>query len=339
MDRYTASKFMNTRTQLSHPTPETSYYNAKNDYRFPTQETNSTPCTGTTELSIRDTYRHLMVFNNQEFKKCEEDLIQFYQMQIPIGFALLMGNDRHPHQDVHEWLPVDKDLGLMRDVLERNGWYINTPDISTSHLTSGEWDRCFVQLRALNLQQYSCFLFYYSGHGNAKGVLLSDGSCKSYVDIVETITSIISLVGKPKIFIFDSCRLPKQQSFKSYFFKDIRMHHNQAVTRNYPPPDSIICYSANEGMESFSHDDYGSFYTQKLTQMLEQFMDQLTFSEIVTLTHGWVKQLAQQYEKEQQPVLYCTLNNLLVLSGELISLWFIDLHQQPFAFFDLFSTK
>ena len=258
---------------------------------------------------------HMAVFNNQECRRPGNEQLRYYDISHPVGFALLTGNDRLPRDQVEDFLPVEKDMKLMSDVLGDHGWYFTTPNLPLSCLSSREWDDCLEQVYATCLDSYSSFLFYYSGHGNSKGVLLSDGSCKPYKDIVTTISSINSLDHKPKIFIFDCCRLHKEHSSWN-FFKDLTKIHNEHEAINYPPSDTIICYSANEGMRSFSHDDHGSFYTQELSRKLNLFMDRLSFQELVTLAHGWVNQLAQQYNKTQQAVMYCALNSLLVFSGK-----------------------
>ena len=254
--------------------------------------------------------RHLAVY--------DKDLdITFYNIESPAGFALLLGNDRLTNSSDSTRLPVKKDLELMQDVLKDYGWHVSSPFAYDPHMKEGDCNS-FIQTLVGNLDAYSCFMFYYSGHGTAKGLLLSDGSCEAYADIVSSVSKMESLRGKPKIFIFDSCRIPSSHPKNFKFFKEISKQHSdyESQSRNYPPPDTLICFSANEGMESFSHDDYGSFYTEQLARRLRHFGEHLTLTEIITLTNDGVIKTAHKNQEQQQPVIYSTLNKLLVLNSK-----------------------
>ncbi|XP_064392221.1 uncharacterized protein LOC135339913 isoform X4 [Halichondria panicea] len=256
-------------------------------------------------------YQNMTVYNNEANRYDEYNM--HYDIGRPPGYAILLGNDREYPADP-ELLPVMKDLRLMNDVLHSCGWKVS-PIAGHPDMTSKQFDAMFNPILSSDFNQYSCFMFYYTGHGNSKGLLLSDGCCKPYVDIVQRVSSIYSLVGKPKIFIFDSCRSGKEKSHHWNFFKGILRAHVENVSVNYPPSDTLICYSANEGMQGYSHDNYGSCYTFHLAAKLRQFWNTLTFTEIVTLVHGWTVQLAQQWGKGQQPVVYNALNRLLMFGG------------------------
>ncbi len=259
-------------------------------------------------------YQNMTVYNNEANRYDEYNM--HYDIGRPPGYAVLLGNDREYPADP-DLLPVMKDLGLMNDVLHSCGWKVS-PIAGHPDMTLKQFDAMFNPILFSDFDQYSCFMFYYTGHGNSKGLLLSDGCCKPYVDIVRRVSLIDSLVGKPKIFIFDSCRSEKEKSHHWNFFKGITKAHAENVSVNYPPSDTLICYSANEGMKGFSHDDNGSFYTMNLATKLRQFWNTLTFTEIVTLVHGWTVQLAQQWGKEQQPVVYNALNRLLMFGGKCV---------------------
>ncbi len=131
----------------------------------------------------------MTVYNN-EVKRYE---VKSYDIGQPAGYAILLGNDRECPADPGV-LPVMKDLGLMSDVLHSCGWKVS-PIASHPGMTSKQFDAMF---NPSDFDQYSCFMFHYTGHGNSKGLLLSDGCCKPYVDIVQSVSLIRSLVGKPK---------------------------------------------------------------------------------------------------------------------------------------------
>ncbi len=244
----------------------------------------------------------------------EEGILHYDISCSPVGYAALFCNDITSPHDTGP-LPVDIDLGLMSRALHKCEWSVqNFPPVPSMSLND-----CKERLKAIidgNYNGYSCFMFYYSGHGTSKGLLLSDGCRMPYVDIVHGITSINSLAGKPKIFIFDSCR---EVSKKSGIFKNLfRKTDDETDTQNYVPADSLICFATSDGTESFSGDHIGSFFTAELSKKLKMFWNKLTFTEIVTLAHGCTTQLAHRQRIEQQPVMYNGLNRLLLFGGKSI---------------------
>ena len=278
----------------------------------------------------------LVAYNNQvsvDYGIQEKSgVVPCYRVREPIGYALLLGCDRTP--DDPKPLLIKQDLVLMEETLSDGGWVVGGMctskynSLSAVSLNLIECNRFLNSLKddpALNLDKYSCFLFYYSGHGISEGLLLSDGRCIPYEEIVTRISSIPALVNKPKIFIFDSCRTAidrkkESQGFWNYmhlpFNKSIDKRHSEQKMKDYPPPHTVISFSACEGMPSFADDNSGSFYTRDLANKLKQLGKLLSFGEILTLVNGGAALLAQGAKKEQRPVTYCSLDRLLVLNCE-----------------------
>ena len=276
-------------------------------------------------LNFRDA-RLLTVYNNQFDYGIQEEsgVVPCYEVREPIGYALLLGCDRTP--DDLKPLLIKQDLVLMEETLSDGGWVVSNPCLNAGSLNLTACNNFLNSLeddRSLKLGKYSCFMFYYSGHGISEGLLLSDGRCIPYEEIVTRISSISALVNKPKIFIFDSCRTEidrkkESQGIWNYlpFNKSIDKRHIEQKMKDYPPPHTVISFSACEGMPSFADDDSGSFYTRDLANKLKQLGKLLSFGEILTLVNGGAALLAQEAKKEQRPVTYCSLDRLLVLNCE-----------------------
>lgn len=209
------------------------------------------------------------------------------------------------------------------------GWAVHNPCLTNPQsLTLDSCDEILESLElnlSLNLGQYSCFMFYYSGHGTSEGLLLSDGSCKPYDEIVMGISKIFSLIDRPKIFIFDCCRVyeekeknPEEKCMYVAFNKAIEKTYNRVKEEReeYPPRHTVISFSACEGMSGYANQD--SFYTRSLSTKLKQFGKKLSFSEILVLANGGATRYAQYHKVEQRPVIYCTLEKLLLLSCEFV---------------------
>jgi len=138
-------------------------------------------------------------------------------------------------------------------------------------------------------------------------MLLSDGVWP-YSEVVKTVSEFFSMWGKPKIFFFNTCRKPGSKNF----IEHIMQPHMPTRIES----DILICCSVNDGSQYFTQDDRGSSYTQHLARLLMDFGNRLTLTEIVQLVHGWTKRSAIEGYGIQQPVMYCSLERLLVLTCE-----------------------
>lgn len=282
------------------------------------------PCVGLSTSADSDrlhVYQNLMTYSIlSPMKASEKEEITHYDIGPFAGYALLICNDRIPGDQSH--LSVDIDIGLMSTALQSCEWNVEKflPNSPCTYMTQSQCKELISSLVCKDYSKYSGFIVYYSGHGNCNGLLLQDGGCIPYAYIVREFSSINSLARKPKIFIFDSCRTliayPPKKKFLNFSELIQKSHAENEIQRDYPPADTLICYSTNDGMPGWSHDDRGSFYTQELAKKIVVLWKRLSFTEIVTLAHGWTTQLAQQYEKQQQPVMYNALSRLLLLGGK-----------------------
>ena len=266
--------------------------------------------------------------SDRDFVDLENSCLTKYDVKEPLGYAVLLGSDRTPYEAPVKC--VRKDLELMEKTLRHCEWEVSSPCIKNGRpgitLTQDLYYDVLKSLRENpSLCDFSCFLFYYTGHGVSNAIVLHDGSDITYGDIVTNISNLPALEGKPKIFIFDSCRTTLDADHFEYlledksggFHVDIRRRYEQEKEKHpgYPPPDTIICFSANDGGEAYGTGK-GSFYTLAFSSTIRRFRRRLSFSEIMTQTNGGTHRQSKAKGEFQQPVSDSTLNGLLYLSSE-----------------------
>uniref|UniRef100_A0A3B3D4Y6 Caspase-6 n=1 Tax=Oryzias melastigma TaxID=30732 RepID=A0A3B3D4Y6_ORYME len=160
-----------------------------------------------------------------------------------------------------------------------------------------------------------CFLLVFLSHGKDNCVYTHDGMVN-----IQEITAAFrgdncpSLVGKPKIFIFQACRGEKHDT--AVVATDAVDHREETMEEvvvdasalNTLPAaaDFIMCYSVAEGFFSHRHIKEGSWYIQDLCELLEKFGNSLEFTELLTLVNRkvamrGVKMLRDSDEKKQVP--------------------------------------
>lgn len=288
----------------------------------------------------RHRMRNLCLFDRRNFVGLKDEIqstmncMRRYDVRKPIGCAMLLGSDGTPGAP-NDLTAVGDDLRTIGQALEDGGWDILYKDSKLCSRTLRE--QLFAlgkegQLRHLgqqtrDLEEYSVFMLYYSGHGTAEGVVLSDGELFRYKDIVKKIAEVPCLSNKPKIFVFDSCRKEKVEHSTQGTLITAKDHtysraladnqfQNQSSHDTYPPPHTVICFSAAEGQPSFQDKVEGSFYTLVLSHSLRQFGSEWSFHEIVTQVNGGTQEIARGHDKNQKPIFKSNLEKLLVLNSE-----------------------
>ncbi len=259
--------------------------------------------------------------------------VKLYDIREPIGYAVLLGSEKVNNRDI--LTSVSVDLKLMHNTLTEDGWDIFSPP--GSELRKETLGDVLDNLgrNGSELARYSVFMFYYTGHGVAEGVHLSNGGIFSYSDIVKKVSEIESLKEKPKIFIFDCCRkkteIPMETestylASKNQFRHDLitQHHHDQQVQSSYPPQvqssypprHSMICFSATEDCASYMDKIEGSFFTLALCHAMQQMGGSLSLTEIITQASGGTREVACHLGRRQNPILFTNLEKQLVLNSK-----------------------
>uniref|UniRef100_H2MXM9 Caspase-6 n=2 Tax=Oryzias latipes TaxID=8090 RepID=H2MXM9_ORYLA len=138
-----------------------------------------------------------------------------------------------------------------------------------------------------------CFLLVFLSHGENNCVYTYDGMIN-----IQDITAAFrgdncpSLVGKPKIFIFQACRGNKCDTSVVITAASANDEVNNEVVvdasaiKTLPAAaDFIMCYSVAEGFYSFRDPIKGSWYIQDLCELLEKCGSRLEFTELLTLVN------------------------------------------------------
>ncbi|KAL7889412.1 hypothetical protein AOLI_G00016700 [Acnodon oligacanthus] len=150
-----------------------------------------------------------------------------------------------------------------------------------------------------------CFVCVFLSHGDDGHIFAHDDR----VDIKE-ITALFkgdtcrSLVGKPKIFIFQACRgKVHENAVTPMAGGDSEMSSEvveEAAILCTPPAgeDFLMCYCVSEGFVSFRNIHDGSFYIQDLCGTLQEQASTLEFTELLTLVNLKVSRRCAANDKQ-----------------------------------------
>uniref|UniRef100_W5KSH7 Caspase-6 n=1 Tax=Astyanax mexicanus TaxID=7994 RepID=W5KSH7_ASTMX len=148
-----------------------------------------------------------------------------------------------------------------------------------------------------------CFVCVFLSHGENGHVYAFDDK----IDIKE-VTSLFrgdkcrSLVGKPKIFIFQACRGKDREIGVTPMTaddSDTEVVEDAAMIYTLPAgADFLMCYSVAEGFVSFRNKKDGTYYIQKLCTTLQEHGLTLEFTELLTLVNMKLSELCLQGKKQ-----------------------------------------
>ena len=138
-----------------------------------------------------------------------DDQTALYRYRSGRIYALLTGNsnsstttepylkfvhaDLKRMQEALEWCHIE----VRNTFLEKGSLFLTRQKLFDDVMKSAE--RCVVE------NKFSCFIFYFTGHGNNTGIILYNGEVATYDEIIQYF--IVAIGDIPKIFIFDCCRL------------------------------------------------------------------------------------------------------------------------------------
>ncbi|XP_026215334.1 caspase-6-like [Anabas testudineus] len=146
-----------------------------------------------------------------------------------------------------------------------------------------------------------CFLLVFLSHGEDEHVYARDGKI-SIKEIVSKFkgTECRSLVGKPKIFIWETCRADQPDDPVTACAAGNSEEKNKTVVHTLPAgADFIMCYSAAEGYYSHWETDNGSWYIQDLCELLGEYGDCLEFTHLLSLVNRKVSQRNVEMSRDE----------------------------------------
>jgi len=234
--------------------------------------------------------------------------MEYYDVKEPVGCGFLVGcrgrSCERPLTDA-----VFKDVRTMDWALKKTGeWMTKCLDKDGDLLKKQSFYRELNDVRLVGLDKYSVFLFYFSGHGNHKGVLLDDNNVVAYEDIVNRVSKLKELENKPKVFVFDTCRNE---------ILNVNVRVPKGIRSDILPPDCLICFATT--CSSFMDKSEGSFYTLALAHSLRSFGQRYMLHEVVTyaahISREYGKVILNRKDVDQLPMFLSSLNKLLILSG------------------------
>ncbi|XP_066535522.1 caspase-6-like [Hoplias malabaricus] len=167
-----------------------------------------------------------------------------------------------------------------------------------------------------NYSDADCIVCIFLSHGEEGHIFAKDNkiSIKEIIDFFRG-NNCRSLVGKPKIFIFQACRGDIGEDAVTPMVGDDDMAaevmEDAAVVFTLPAgADFLMCYCASEGFTAFRHIEEGTYYIQELCKVLQKQGSTLEFTELLTLVNLKVSRHSLG-NKKQMPCFSSTLTKKL----------------------------
>ncbi|KAK3573243.1 hypothetical protein QTP86_015780 [Hemibagrus guttatus] len=189
-------------------------------------------------------------------------------------------------------LGTNKDRDNLRERFQDLGFEVNIQNDKTKK----EVLREIRKAAEMDHADADCFVCIFLTHGEEGQISAYDDKIK-----IKEITDPFrgdqckSLVGKPKIFIFQACAGSRYEDpvtgMIAGYFDDKDVVEEAANIYTIPAgADFLMCYSSAAGFYSIRNSKLGSYYIQDLCETLQQHGSSLEFTELLTLVNLKVSQ-------------------------------------------------
>ncbi|KAI4893322.1 hypothetical protein NFI96_028473 [Prochilodus magdalenae] len=218
------------------------------------------------------------------------------------GLALIFNQENFESQDSRPG--TAKDKAKLTERFEELGFRVEHHDDSNAH-------KMMDILRKATEDDHSdadCFVCVFLSHGEDGHIWARDDKVN-----IKEITNLFrgdaceKLVGKPKIFIFQTCRGKDKENAVTPMVggdDDTSIEVEEDAANIYTLPagaDFLMCYCAAEGFVSFRHIENGTFYIQDLCETLKEQGSTLEFTKLLTLVNFKVSKRTAHVNKKQMP--------------------------------------
>ncbi|XP_046724659.1 caspase-6-like isoform X1 [Silurus meridionalis] len=218
------------------------------------------------------------------------------------GLALIFNHEDFANPDKKR-RGTNKDRDILRDSFQDLGFEVRCHDNKKKAEVLEEISKA----AAANHADADCFVCIFLSHGDEGEIEAYDKKIQ-----IKKITDAFrgdeckSLIGKPKIFIFQACAGDKSEDpVTGMMAEDSDEEEVMEEAANiYTIPagaDFLMCYSVAPGFKAFRHTETGSFYIQDLCKLLQVDGSTMEFTELLTQVNLAVSRRTFNTFKKQMP--------------------------------------
>uniref|UniRef100_A0AAY5F056 Caspase-6 n=1 Tax=Electrophorus electricus TaxID=8005 RepID=A0AAY5F056_ELEEL len=234
--------------------------------------------------------QYLFIYYANNIKSCSSiNLLAEYNMNSKRRGTALIFNQ----ENFHWKLSMKKRCGTAKDKENLTERFQNLGFGVETHndLNKEDMMKKIHEAAAADHTDADCFVCAFLSHGEEGHIFAYDGKVN-----IKDITALFrgdtcqSLVGKPKVFIFQACRgnIGDDPVTPMGVVEEEEEEEEEEPAMIYTLPagaDFLMCYCVAEGYYAFRNRDSGSFYIQDLCETLRDHGSTLEFTELLTLVN------------------------------------------------------
>ena len=234
--------------------------------------------------------------------------LEIARYDIKKAFALIITNDKFG--DSTDLPGTTLDHQNLQKFCEEAGFEIQ----NETNLKATTIQKLFKDFRPKEFaDDYSAFICFISSHGNKEGIAGTDSETVSIEEIVEPIIKNKSLVGKPKLFFFDSCRgrIVNEGQYDIAVHKKMKFTDDSNSNVLIPSyADTIISRSTWCGHVSIIDPAEGSWFINVLTKIFIKYAKTKHLTDMLVLVNQVIAEMGHEKTKEKQmPCFTCSLRH------------------------------
>ncbi|CAI9722937.1 caspasecaspase-3-like [Octopus vulgaris] len=169
--------------------------------------------------------------------------------------------------------------------------------IDHNNLSVKEMTQIFTDISRMDLAKYNCFVCVILTHGEDDNQIYGTDGKVNLDTLVEMLlpNRCPGLIGKPKLFFIQACRVKKMDSGKDVV--DAARETHEKVTSHKLPvwADFLLAYSTVSGFYSWRNSTTGTWFIQSLAHILERHGDRLELQHLMLSVN---RKVAYEYESD-----------------------------------------
>uniref|UniRef100_A0A3Q2VYI7 Caspase-3 n=1 Tax=Haplochromis burtoni TaxID=8153 RepID=A0A3Q2VYI7_HAPBU len=219
--------------------------------------------------------------------KPEASDVYRYKMDYPcIGTCVIINNKNfHSKTGMGTRNGTDADAANVAKTFKNLGYKVKT----LNDQTVAEMKRLLLDASKEDHKNNASFVCVMLSHGD-KGVIYGTDGCEKFDTLVQCFKGkhCKGLVGKPKLFFIQACR----GSALDEGVIETDSEGDEQTSEKIPvEADFLYAYSTAPGYYSWRNTSNGSWFIQKLCEMLERYSGKLDLMQIMTrVSHGVSRQ-------------------------------------------------
>ena len=240
----------------------------------------------------------------QEILWTKNDVPLYDMVRVPHGLAIVIANEKFDSDPQKPHVSLKQRKGAIKDaeLFAQTFGFLNYKVKLHRDLSSDSMRSLVSRVANLDHSEFDSFVCCVSSHGNQTGIYGSNGVVLHRSLFIDPIKSNTSLLGKPKLFFFQACRVANVEVDSPELYPP-----DPIAPILHVDCDVLIANASTEGNPAYTSPASGSWFADALQQTLTnpQSVYSLTLQQMLEKVTNMISQAAGRLSGGEEVVKQC----------------------------------